>query len=111
MTTIIPQHTKNRVISIQWKDQNGDAKSLTGSTGITGVLRTGKEPSETDVPIVGAIAITNAALGLTEWTLDEADTDGVGIHGAYFFAAFAGSQILPSLRHNIEFVSTPTPPA
>ena len=110
MTSIIPQHTKNRVVSIQWRDQNGDAKNLTGSTGITGVLRTGNEPNETDTTIVGAIAITNAALGLTEWTLNVGDTATIGVRGAYFFAAFAGAQVMPSLRHDIEFVSTPTPP-
>ena len=110
MTTIIPQHTKNRIVSIQWKDQNGDAKPLTGVTGVTGVLRSGKEPNETDTTIVGAIAVTNESLGLMEWTLNVTDTDTVGIHGAFFFAAFPGSQILPSLRHNIEFAPTPTPP-
>lgn len=110
MTTTIPQHTKNRAVSIQWRDQNGDAKNLTGATGITGVLRLGNEPNEADTTIVGAISLTNALLGLTEWTLHEDDTDSAGVHGAYFFAAFAGSQVLPSLRHDIEFVSTPAPP-
>lgn len=110
MTKIIPQHTVNRIVTITWKDQDGDIKPLTGATGITGVLRSGLEPNATDTAIAGALAIIDADLGETTWTLAAADTDTIGIRGAFFYATFPGGQVMPTLRRNIEFVSTPTPP-
>lgn len=111
MTSKIPQYTKNRVVSMQWKDQNGDVKPLTGASSVKGVLRSGVEPNPTDAAIVGAIAITNAALGLTEWTLHSSDTAESGVKHAVFYAYFSGDQILISMQHTINFTSSPTPPA
>ena len=108
--TIISQHTQGKVISLQFKDQAGSVKPLTGVTSIEGVLRSGKEPNPTDTTIVGAIVVTDVANGLAEWTLDEADTDNDGYFGLFIYAYSSGGVVEAFLRDELEIVSAPTPP-
>lgn len=108
--TIISQHTRGKVISLQFKDQAGVAKPLTGVTSIEGVLRSGKEPNPTDTTIAGAIAVTDVANGLAEWTLAEADTANDGYFGLFFYAYSSGDVIEAFLRDELQITSAPSPP-
>lgn len=109
--TIISQHTQGKVITLQFRDQGGVAKPLTGVTSIKGAMRSGKQPNEIDTTIVGTVAVTDAPNGLAEWTLDITDTDNAGYFGLYFYAYSAGGVVEAFLRDELHIAPAPTPPS
>lgn len=108
---MIAQNSKNVVMNIYWKNDDGSAKNLTGVTSVDGVLRSGKEPNETDTTIQGTISVADVLTGHLTWTIHENDASNDGIFGLFLFANSPGPTIEPSIVRTIEIVPTPTPPA
>lgn len=109
MSTIV-QHTKGKVISLQFKTEAGLPKALTGVTSIKGVMRSGTPPNESDTTIIGAIVVSDAANGLAAWTLNAADTDSDGHFGLTVYAYSPGDVLEAFTRDELFIAPAPTPP-
>lgn len=107
---MITQHSKNVVLNIYWKNDDGTAKDLSSVTSVDGVLRSGKVPNETDTTIQGTISIADALTGHLVWTIHANDSANAGLLGLFLFANSPGPTITPSIMHILEVAPTPTPP-
>ena len=82
------QHARKRIQTITWKDDDGNAIDLTGST-ITGILERGG----VQTAITGTFALVTATSGIFSWTYSSADVAQAGTFFVQFRAKYASDKL------------------
>lgn len=103
---VIAQHTKDRDIIINWKDQDGNVVPLTDVASISGILRLGREPDNTDVEIDGVLAVHDENNGQHKWTISATDSANSGHFTVFFYITFDDDSVMPSLGTELDIIPT-----